>query len=401
MATINDAGAAVKTLQAYLEQVRAAYQDIDEGWNISPESPDGQAIAVWSELLALLDEQLINAYRSVDPSTAIGQQLDRIARISGIERQDGTFSTAQVTFSGTNGTVVPSGTEVRNSETDTIWETDGSVEITGGEADVGVTCTTVGPEPAAAGDLSVIATPVSGVSSVTNDNAASLGRPVETDALLRVRRNNSVSAPGSNQVDSMFGDVANVDDVKHVRIYENVSGSTDANGLDGHSIAVFVDGGTNQAVAEAIAVNKNPGTGLNADNSFANKVQVSVETEEQSPLDVTFYRPEIVTAFLFVEITGSPSSETVADIKEAIVDYANAELFTASTSGFDKTGFGIGEVVPVGKLYTPVNRVLGTSGYVSDLTIGESSGDVTNQSIDPGFNGLVTFNADNITVSVV
>lgn len=401
MATINEAGAAVKTLQSYLEDVRASYLGIDEGWNISPESPDGQAIAVWCELLALLDEGLIAAYRSVDPDTAVGQQLDRIARISGIERQDGTFSTATVEFSGTNGTVIPTGTEVRNTETDTIWETDSSVEISGGTATVGVTCTTVGPEPAATGDLSVIATPLSGVTSVTNNSPASLGRAVETDALFRVRRNNSVGAPGQNQVDSIFGGVANVDDVKHARVYENYTSTTDSNGLDSHSIAVFADGGAVDDVALAIANRKNPGTGLNAGNAFgANEVTADVETEENSPLTVTFFRPTLSDVYVDVEVTGELASGDEDEIKQAIVDYSLGELFGGSTDGFDKTGFGIGEIVPASKLYTPANRVIGSRGYVSSLTVGTTA-TPTGSTVDPGFDGLAVLSTARIAITVV
>lgn len=400
MATIDELGLRIKTLQQYLDEIEQAYLAIDPGWNIEPESPDGQLISAWSETLANLEEQLASAYRSVDPNTAVGQQLDRIARISGLDRQEGTFSTATVTFSGNDGVTIPRDTEVRNAETDTIWTTDEPVTISGGTASVGVTCETVGPEPAAAGDLSIIATPVGGVSGVTNDNPASLGRPRETDALFRVRRNNSVSAVGSNQVDSMFGDLANLDGVKHVRIVENYTGVEDGNGVNPNSLAIFVDGGDTQAIAEAIAANKNPGTNLNADSGFANQVQVDIETKEGSPLTVTFHRPVATSIHVASTVVGNVSTEQVAEIKQAIIDYANSELFGQAVTGFDKTGFGIGEVVPAGKLYTPVNRVLGSDGYVDALTLGTSSSDVTNSKVDPGFNGLAVFDADNITITV-
>ncbi len=398
MATITEAGFALKTLQEYLSQVQSAYLDIDSGWNIEPESPDGMAIAIWSELLANLDEALAKAYSSVDPDTAVGQQLDRVARISGIDRKPGTFSTATVTFSGDDGTVIPQGTEVRNSETETIWETDTSVEISGGDASVQVTCTTRGPEPAGAGDLNEIVSPIAGVSSVTNNNAASLGRATENDAALRVRRNLSVASPGKNQVDSTFGRIANIDEVKHARIYENTTSSTDSNGLDPHSMAIFVNGGDTVEIAEAIANTKAPGCGLNADNSFANKIQEDVTTDTNSPLTVTFFRPVLTTIYVEVTIQGTLSSETIDDIKQAIVDYSNAELFGSGIQGFDKSGFGIGEIIPASKLHTPVHRVIQDNAYVSSILIGEASDSINQSQIDPGFNGLGVFSKDNISV---
>lgn len=400
MATIDELGAAVTTLNEYLEQFRQSYRDIDEAWNIEPESPDGLQIAAWVEALANLDEQLINAYRSVDPDTAIGEQLDRIMRLSGLTRQLGTFSTATVTFSGVNGTTIPAGTEVRNEETDTLWATDTEAEIAGGVATVNVTCTTRGSESAAIGDLSVIATPVAGVSSVTNDAAASLGRDTESDVVARERRNLSMASPGSNQVDTTFGRVSNVEEVKYVRIYENVTASTDANGLDPHSMAIFVDGGDTVDVAEAIANTKSPGCGFNAANTFPNKVQEQVETEEGSPLLVTFYRPELVSIFVEVTIDAAVNTATEEAIKQSIVDYAMAELFGSGVSGFDKTGFGIGEPVPAGKLYTPVNRTIGTNVAATNIQLGTTAGSVNQSKITLDLNELSSFDVSNITVLV-
>lgn len=399
MATIDEAGAAIKTLLEYKEEVDAAYLAIDPGWNINPESPDGQAIAVWVELLANLDENVLAAYRSVDPQTAIGQQLDRIARISGLDRQIATFSTATVEFSGVNGTVIPQGTEVRNSDTDTIWTTDQAATISSGTATVQVTCEESGPEPAGVGDLSVIATPVAGISGVTNPNAASLGDARESDAVFRTRRRNSVAAPGSNQVVAVFGAVANVENVLHTRVYENYTGSTDGNGLDPHSMAVFVNGGDGQDIGDAIATRKNPGAGLNAGN-FANEVTVSALTETENPLDVSFFRPVLITAGVSITVSGAISTEQVEAIKQAIVDYASADLFNSGPVGFDQTGFGIGEIVPVGKIYTPVNSVVGNSGYVVSIFIGEAGSTLDGNPIDPGFNGLVVFDTGEISVTV-
>ena len=402
MATIDDAGAAVKTLQEYLAEVQARDRTIDEGWNIEPESPDGQAIAIWTELLANLDEAVLRAYASVDPDTAVGQQLDRIARISGLSRQEGTFSTATVTFTGVNGTVIPPGTEVRNTETETIWETDENVTIDGGTAAVGVTATERGLKSAAIGDLSELPSPIAGVDNVTNDSAASLGRDSESDALLRVRRFKSVAAPGQNQADSLFGAVANAEGVKSAAVYENVTATTDSNGLGPHSVAVFAEGGEIADIQAAIAKRKNPGTGLNATAGFgALEVTSEVETPGGSPLSVTFFRPTLVPVYVDVEITGSLEAFQEQNIKQAIVDYADASLFDGSREGFDDTGFEIGELVPAGKLYTPVNKELAASGYISDLKIGTTSESVNALTVPVDFDALAVFDVDRITVITV
>lgn len=401
MAVIDSTGARVKTLNEYLDDIRAKYLAIDSAWNINTESPDGNAIEIWSELMANLDEAIIAAYQATDPQTAIDSQLDRIGEFSGITRQTATASTATVTFTGTDGTTIPQGTEVRNAETDTIWTTDTAVTIASTTVTASVTCQDLGPETAAIGDLSVIATPVAGLSSVTNTQAASLGREKETNAAFRARRARSVSAPGTNQVDSIVGRVADVEGVKHVRVYENVTATADANGLDPHSMAIFVDGGAVEDVAGAIARKKSPGVGFNATNTYPNKVQVSTETEQLSPLDVTFYRPELSTIYVFVTVEGNISSATVDMIKEFIVEYSNGELFGDGSIGFDRVGFGIGQTLNAGKLFTPVNKAVSDSGAAQSIEISTDPNLINQQSVDPGFNGLVVLNKDNITVVTV
>lgn len=399
MASITGAGYVGKTLNEYLIEIQDALLAIDSGWNINPETPDGQNIAIQAELFANLEEALRAAYNAVDPRSAIGQQLDRLAAISGIERQGASASVVELGFEGANGTIVPAGTLARNTVTNTQWATVESVTITSLFATVDAQCTTLGSEPAGAGDINALVAPVGGVTGVFNAAPAVLGRDVESDAIFRERRNNSVAKPGNNQVDSMFAEIANVEAVTHVRILENFEGTADANGLDPHSLLVLTLGGEDEAVAEAIAASKNPGCGLNATNTYDNRVQLTVDTPDGNPLDVTFYRPNQVTIYVDVSATGSLAG-LEGQIKQAIVDYANGVLFDPEAGFYDETGFQIGEIVAAGKLYTAVNKIVGDRGYVSSILVGDDSGDVNYQTVDPLFNGIALFDVVNITVTL-
>ena len=62
MAIIDAQGARGKTLLEYLDDIRAAYLEIDRAWNINSESPDGNLAESWSELAANLDEAILAAY---------------------------------------------------------------------------------------------------------------------------------------------------------------------------------------------------------------------------------------------------------------------------------------------------------------------------------------------------
>ncbi|HGM6897094.1 baseplate J/gp47 family protein [Serratia marcescens] len=401
MAEITKYGVTGKTLQEYKDEVSEKYLAIDSTWNIDPETPDGMAIAVWSELLANLDEEVVNSYHSVDPNSAIGQQLDRIAAFAGIQRQPESFSTDVVEFEGDGLIEVPAGTKVRHRVTGTLWATDTAVITdTSGRASVSVTCTSAGAQGANPGTLTIIATPVARIRSVTNTQGASLGKAEESNNAFRVRRNYSVALPGNNQIDNIKAALDNVTGVKQSLVHENVESETDEHGVYGHSMAIFIDGGETNDIVLAMATHKNPGCGLNRYNTFPNKISVDTFTPKGQPVNITFYRPEYVAIYVQVDIkTSTLGEDEKALIKAAIVDYTLVGF--DETTGFAKQGFRIGEALAAGRLYTPTNYFVGGDDYVSNISIGTSESDITKSVIPVAFNQLGVFSVENIKINYV
>ncbi|MBH3170392.1 baseplate J/gp47 family protein [Serratia marcescens] len=401
MAEITKYGVTGKTLQEYKDEVSEKYLAIDSAWNIDPESPDGMAIAVWSELLANLDEEVVNSYHSVDPNSAIGQQLDRIAAFAGIQRQPESFSTDVVEFEGDGLIEVPAGTKVRHRVTGTVWATDTAVITdTSGRASVSVTCTSAGAQGANPGTLTIIATPVARIRAVTNTQGASLGKAEESNNAFRVRRTYSVALPGNNQIDNIKAALDNVTGVKQSLVHENVESDTDEHGVYGHSMAIFIDGGETNDIVLAMATHKNPGCGLNRYNTFPNKISVDTFTPKGQPVNITFYRPEYVAIYVQVDIkTSTLGEDEKALIKAAIVDYTLVGF--DETTGFAKQGFRIGEALAAGRLYTPTNYFVGGDDYVSNISIGTSESDITKSVIPVTFNQLGVFSVENIKINYV
>ncbi|ALL37818.1 phage baseplate protein [Serratia marcescens] len=401
MAEITKYGVTGKTLQEYKDEVSEKYLAIDSAWNIDPESPDGMAIAAWSELLANLDEEVVNSYHSVDPNSAIGQQLDRIAAFAGIQRQPESFSTDVVEFEGDGLIEVPAGTKVRHRVTGTVWATDANVITdTSGRASVSVTCTSAGAQGANPGTLTIIATPVARIRAVTNTQGASLGKAEESNNAFRVRRTYSVALPGNNQIDNIKAALDNVTGVKQSLVHENVESETDEHGVYGHSMAIFIDGGETSDIVLAMATHKNPGCGLNRYNTFPNKISVDTFTPKGQPVNITFYRPEYVAIYVQVDIkTSTLGEDEKALIKAAIVDYTLVGF--DETTGFAKQGFRIGEALAAGRLYTPTNYFVGGDDYVSNIAIGTSESDITKSVIPVTFNQLGVFSVENIKINYV
>ena len=121
---------------------------------------------------------------------------------------------------------------------------------------------------------------------------------------------------------------------------------------------------------------------------------------------MTFQRATGLPIFvaLSVQKEGDLPSDIETQIKNAIVADSTRSLFNGeTTTGFNKGGYDIGEKVVPGRLYTPVNKILGKYGdsYVTALTIGLSAGAQGLTPIQPTIAQIATFDADNIAVTVI
>lgn len=417
MAEITDQGIAGRSLNEYLSDIETKTLAIDPDWNIAADTPDGQRIGIEAELMANLDEAVVAAYRSKDPDSATGEALRNIGKISGVLIKPATYSVAAITVTGRPGTAIPAGSQVRSRIDNTQWFTTAPIVIgTILSANGFVTCSTAGRVLAAAGELSIIGTPLSGWSSVTNSEAAP-GDEAETDAEFRQRRNRSVALSGSNMLDNMIGNIANVPGVTDVSVLVNDSVSpVDSDGVPINCLAVIVNGGSDKDIALAMYEKKNPGCGMFprfnqktetwVDEPGPNGVKVAVTSPRTGNLStMTFQRAIGLPIYVSVAIQrkGSLPDDIGDQIRKAIIADATKSLFAGeATTGFNQGGYDIGEVVPVGRLYTPVNKVLGKYGdsYITSLTIGLSANAQELTPIQPTIAQIATFDADNIAVAV-
>lgn len=418
MARITPQGIIGKSLNEYLVDIEGKLLAIDPNWNIDPDSPDGQKNGIDAEAMANMDEGVVAAYRSKDPASAVGEALNDIGSISGVPRQQATYSVAPVTLTGTPTRIIPAGISIVRSRIDnTSWTLNAAVVIgVGGTGSGFVTCTTAGRVVAGAGELTVIGTPTAGWSSVTNPTAATQGQPEESDAEYRIRRFESVSKPGSNMVDNMEANVKAVKTVTTARVLENYLDTVDENGIPGHCLAIIVNGGSDQDVGEAIRQKKNQGCGMFprwneqtetwVDPKGSNGILVYVQSPVTGLVNpITFQRAIAKSIYVSVKIQRKgilPGNINELVIQAIIADSTKSLFEGNSLIGFNQGGYDIGEVVPVGRLYTPVNKVLGLYGdsYVTEIAIGTSAGALSAATIQPAYNELATFDEDNIVVTV-
>lgn len=399
MSELTPTGYVIKTQNDWFAQERQLYLDIDPGWNLDPSTPDGLKLASDAEIWANLDEIGQRAYNSKDPNKAKGVDLNIICSLTGTIRSQGTPSNVELTLGGVPGTVIIAGKLVESTVDNSQWRTDTNVTIGGGgTVTVNATCTVNGATSASVGTITRIVNTVGGWQTVTNATIATSGTNRQNDSSLRLERAKSVSRPGNNQVDNMLGEIFAVDGVRRAVVYENFTGAVDANGLPAHSVAPIVDGGTDADVALAVFRKKNPGCTLHAAGTSVVVPDV-FDLYPSNTKDITFSRPNYIDMVVAVTVQNDGTLPNDADdrIKAAILNYAAGEL-VAAECGFNVLGFDIGEEVPISRIYTPVNQVIGQFGnsYITGLTVnGSSSGQVA-----IAFNELSRWTDANITVVI-
>lgn len=246
MAGLTSTGFAIKTTEEILASLRArALAEIDPALDVSTDSPIGQILGICADEIASAWElaQAVNSGQS--PEDASGFSLTNLAALTGTEREDATPSTVELTLTLDATTTVPAGSVVAVTGNPTVrFRTMTDVTSVGaGAYTVDAECEDTGPTAANAGTITVIVTPVSGWTAVTNAGAATPGTNVESDEALRIRRQIELRAQGTSPVDAIRADMLDTDGdwpgVAQCVVFENVSHLT-VDGMPPHSIEVVV-----------------------------------------------------------------------------------------------------------------------------------------------------------------
>jgi hypothetical protein len=124
----------------------------------------------------------------------------------------------------------------------------------------------VGAIPANAGaidteaSLGAIETPVTGWDDAKNLVDGAVGRELETDPELRLRREQLLRATGAATVDAIRADVLTVDGVAEAFVFENVTLVTNGDGVPGKAFETVIDatGNDDEVQANLVSGNEEP-----------------------------------------------------------------------------------------------------------------------------------------------
>lgn len=316
---------------------------------LTPDSQDGQLLAVFAQAISDCNQATINVYNSYSPGKAQGAALSSNVKINGLSRQVSSNSTVDVLLVGQAGSPIANG--ILQDPAGNNWNLPATVTIpVGGQITATATCQTAGAIALASGVALKISTPTFGWQSATTSDSAAEGSPVETDAGLRVRQASSTALPSLTILEGVLGGVASIAGVTRYAAYENDTDTTDANGLPSHSMSIVVEGGDATAIATVIATKKAPGTG-----TYGTTSETVIDTY-QVIHNINFFRPTDVPIIVQINLKKLSGYTTAigAEIQSAVVAAINA--------------LSIGGDVLVNKLYSFANLPGTADGATFDIS---------------------------------
>lgn len=324
---LTDIGLQIQTLAEQTEALKQAFRAAwGDNLNLRSDSVLGQLIGIVAERLVVHQHQLLQVYSAFSPQGASGVQLDLLSLLTATFRKPATHSRALGRFHGTPGTEIVDGNLVQLVATQSSWAVVDGPYVVGPGGWVDGTIEAVEPGPVHAYMTGQngwdIQTPVAGWQGFETLQDAILGALQESDEELRARRLLDLRK-GGNDLDSIRAGVLAVPGVTLCHAYENVSLDTDENGLPGKAFEVIVEGGEEQAIAEAIYVRKPAGI-----LAFGLTFSIDVPDDQGGAVTIMATRPELVELWVVVDLTVNgedlfpPFGEDL--IRDKLVEFGHA-----------------------------------------------------------------------------
>ena len=367
---IDSTGLHLPTYADRMEDLESAYRSIfGQEAELSPAVPDYQLLSVFVRGLDDVSTLVLQDFNARNPQYAQGAALDLLLPLYGLSRRGATRSEVGLTLSGSAGAVIPAGSTVIDTG-GVLWDLEEAVTLdsSGAGAGVGV-CRTPGAVYAQANTVTGIVTPVTGWTAVTNEQGSSIGLNEETDAEVRARIAGALAGKSVTLEDSIRAAVAAVPNVRTFLLVVNESDSANAQGIPAHTIAVLVNGGDLQTLAEAIWKSKAPGIGTWGSTTK------TVYDEAGNPHEVKLSRPSTLGIRLAISLQ--------------------------SLTGFDLTA--VSGLINVPQLYGVCYEAVGPEWRNTFVITGmtATSGGTSSTGLFPvSWNQLVSFNASQITITV-
>jgi hypothetical protein len=385
---ITSTGYSNKTLATIMQEQRTEFETvIDPYVNLLPEEVLGQLRDIFAK--GLKDAyDLGQAVYGQMGLTATGIGLDIVAKLVGKTRKPATKANIRsYTVVASSDITLPANTQFRGvNNPDNLFETVIDIDLTTGSNSIDIVAVSAGSISVTTDDISVIATPVIGLTSGTNSSGSTFinGTEIETDDEFRLRLFQVPAIARTLRVDAIENAILDLNDnadnegyteISAVKIIENEENITNSLGMLPHTIQAVVyypgsaDAVTDSKVAEAIAQSKPDGikTVSTTTSSYSEAVVVGNSTR-----NIIFSRPD--TQNIYIDIDTSPT-----------------------LSGADKTALKADIVAWGATLTMGSNVIVYGKNSLSDVINNFANVEITDYTIDIDTSGSPSGD-DNITI---
>ena len=327
--------------------------------NSESESPAGQIIDSMAVLITAKDAEVLELANQFNPAVAEGRFQDALAKIYFISRKVAEPTVVECQCSGRQGTVIPAGALIQNSDGYRLKALGAATIPAAGVVNVEFACEDTGPITIAAASCTEIITVIPGWDTVTNAVAGVLGREAESRAEFEYRRHASVANNAHGSVAALYGTLANLPGVLDLQVLENRGDDPDTFWgvtVPGHSVAVCIYGGADADIAEAIY------------NKLGNGCGTTGGTEVTYTADSgALYRYEILrptTQTFKIKITVRKTEQTAATI---VTDLQAALLgdFYGNDANSGNTRVGLAQTVYASRFSVAAIKTAGVADLVS------------------------------------
>jgi uncharacterized phage protein gp47/JayE len=285
----------------------------------SSHSVAGVLIRLMAFFLDLIYKLAEKVYNSQYLSTATGVSLDKLASNFGLYRNPAEQAIVDLSFTGTPGFVILAGKMFKT--------TDGKIYQLGSDLLLPASGTGTGTAYAMesgaqynvpANTITSQVEPTSDIFTVTNPQAVENGANIETDAELAHRVRLANDTKPSSPVNGVISAVMEVPGVKSVQVVTNNTMAVDSYGNPAKTIHVYVDGGEEMKIADALFNSVSAGILMVGDHTEA-----MTDTAGFAGNVVAFDYAAKDTIFVTVDVTTNNDFEIdgVDQVKKAVNDY--------------------------------------------------------------------------------
>ncbi|EEI25665.1 baseplate J/gp47 family protein [Lentilactobacillus hilgardii] len=355
-----------------------------EDTNVSPRSFWGTVARVMAKIAVNIDQNGEDVHDSGYILQATGVNLDRVGGNYGLMRKQAEAASVTLSFTGTAGYVIPTGTVFMDDKGNEYYTVDDCQLDANGIGSTIVVSDELGTQyNVDAGTIINQQSPVEEIDTVTNADAAEGGQDMKTDLDFRSRLLLASNSNESGTINGIYTALMNTQGVTAVKsVYNSSENALDAYGNPPKTVHYYVQGGAAQDVVNTIFRVGGGGIAL-----YGSKSGTAIDDSGEAHT-IYFDRPQETPIFAKVSVKVDDifdKNEGTDDIKAAVEGYIES--------------LQMGSKVVTNQFFSNIYAIDGVN--YADITIGTDKTKLSTDNITLTAFEIPIIDDDNVEVDYV